>query len=251
MVAKQRIGSFHRYQQKVKRGQARLATASKPVPILNMAKENYYSVLGVSESASAEEIKKAYRKLAVKYHPDKNPGNKEAEARFKSISEAYYVLSDTKRRNEYDQSRRFGGGAHFTGAQGFDFDEFLHMFTGGGRGASPFGGFSQRSGHGGRYSNFEDIFSSFSSGRHEQASAYQQPRTTVQADVKIDVRISKEKAEKGGTVKIKTPEGKMIEVNIPKNIRSQQKLRVTRQGRQCPTCHHNGDMILNIMIKES
>ncbi|HLD69310.1 MAG TPA: DnaJ domain-containing protein, partial [Candidatus Omnitrophota bacterium] len=74
-------------------------------------RKDYYRALGVSENVTPEALKKAYRKLAVKYHPDKNPGDAAAEAKFKEISEAYYVLSDPKRKAQYDQLRRLGGGA--------------------------------------------------------------------------------------------------------------------------------------------
>ena len=74
-----------------------------------MAK-NYYTVLGLEKSASADQIKKAYRKLALKYHPDKNPGDKAAEERFKEITEAYAVLSDPEKRRVYDQFGRAGLG---------------------------------------------------------------------------------------------------------------------------------------------
>jgi len=113
-----------------------------------MAKKDYYEVLGVIKSASAEEIKKAYRKLALKYHPDRNKGDKGAEAKFKEASEAYHVLSDKERRTNYDQF----GHAAFEGAGGrggfsnFDFsnafsdifgsdifDDFFEGFGGGGR----------------------------------------------------------------------------------------------------------------------
>ena len=93
-----------------------------------MAKRDYYEVLGVSKSATDDEIKKAYRKIAIKYHPDRNPGNKEAEEKFKEAAEAYDVLHDPQKRQQYDQ---------------FGFDA-----PGGG-----FGGFG-----GGGFSN-EDIFS--------------------------------------------------------------------------------------------
>ena len=100
-------------------------------------KKDYYEILGVERSASDEEIKKAYRKQAVKYHPDKNPGSgkQAAEAKFKEISEAYYVLSDAKRRAQYDQMRKFGGGysGNFAGAQGFNFEDLLRQFSSGGR----------------------------------------------------------------------------------------------------------------------
>ena len=93
-----------------------------------MAKRDYYEVLGVIKSASAEEIKKAYRKLALKYHPDKNKGDKGAEAKFKEASEAYHVLSDKERKANYDQF----GHAAFEGAGGrggFSNFDFSNAFS--------------------------------------------------------------------------------------------------------------------------
>lgn len=114
-------------------------------------KETFYKVLGVAENAKPEDIKKAYRKLAVKYHPDKNKGDKKAESRFKEISEAYEVLSDEKKRAQYDMMRRGGfGGAGAAGSgtgtagQAYSFEDiggfagfgdlFGNMFGGGGAG---------------------------------------------------------------------------------------------------------------------
>ena len=109
-------------------------------------KRDYYEVLGVQKSASAEEIKKAYRKAAMKYHPDRNPGDKEAEAKFKEVGEAYEVLSDDSKRQRYDQfgfagvDPSYGGGgngpygAGFNGFGGFgDFGDIFGEFFGGGR----------------------------------------------------------------------------------------------------------------------
>ena len=85
-----------------------------------MAKRDYYEVLGVDKSASAEEIKKAYRKMAIKYHPDKNPGDKDAEEKFKEAAEAYDVLSNPEKRQRYDQFGHAGfSGAGGAGAGGF------------------------------------------------------------------------------------------------------------------------------------
>lgn len=117
--------------------------------------QDYYSTLGVARGASADEIKKAYRKLAIKYHPDKNPNNKEAEEKFKEISAAYEVLGDADKKSRYDQVghdafTRKGGGGFGGGAGGFDpFDIFAQAFGGGGGIFDSFFG----SGGGGRRSN--------------------------------------------------------------------------------------------------
>ena len=116
-------------------------------------KRDYYEVLGVQKSASAEEIKRAYRKAAMKYHPDRNPGDKEAEAKFKEVGEAYEVLSDDGKRQRYDQfgfagvDPNYGAGA-------------------GGYGGSGFGGF-------GGFGDFGDIFSEFFGGGSSRGGAGQ------------------------------------------------------------------------------
>ncbi|OQA54746.1 MAG: Chaperone protein DnaJ [Candidatus Omnitrophica bacterium ADurb.Bin277] len=234
------------------------------------SQKDYYKILGVSESATADEMKKVYRKLALRYHPDKNPGNKEAEAKFKEISEAYYILSDEKRRKQYDQMRKFGGAAGFqgnyAGAQGFDFEELLRQFSGGGRGRA--------AGSAGRYSAFSDIFSDlfgggmgggsqfkfYSSGGPGRqyyrtapgydADEYVQGMPEADADVTVGLKISRKKAKEGGEVTFRTQEGKTINVKIPAGIKEGQKLRLVRLGRECPSCHHPGDLILKIKMGE-
>ena len=122
-----------------------------------MAKRDYYEVLGVEKSASEAEIKKAYRKLAIQYHPDKNPGDKEAEEKFKEAAEAYSVLSDKDKRARYDQFGHAGmggaaGGGGFNG-QGMSMDDIFSMFGdifGGGGGFGGFSGFGGFGGGGGR-----------------------------------------------------------------------------------------------------
>ncbi len=117
-----------------------------------MAKRDYYEVLGVDKNASANDIKKAYRKLAIQYHPDKNPGDKEAEEKFKEAAEAYGVLSDPDKKARYDQFGFEGvsgaGGSGFGGA-GMDINDIFSMFGDifGGRGG--FGGFGGFGGGGG------------------------------------------------------------------------------------------------------
>ena len=117
--------------------------------------KDFYKILGVAKDVSDAELKKVYRKLARQYHPDSNPGDAKAEAKFKEISEAYSVLSDKEQRKEYDQVRAMGSGARFTGgpggaggfpggfqaggAGGFE-DVFADLFGGGGR-RGGFGGF--------------------------------------------------------------------------------------------------------------
>ncbi|HTL46579.1 MAG TPA: DnaJ domain-containing protein [Verrucomicrobiae bacterium] len=226
--------------------------------------KDYYEVLGVPESADEDAIKKAYRKLAFQYHPDKNPNNKAAEEKFKAISEAYYVLSDSKRRAQYDQQRKFGaaggfrGGNSYAGAEGFDFEELLKQFRGS-RGGSG-------SGARGRYSAFSDIFSDlFGGGMGGEPQGHYEYRTAgephdyyaadaeremppADADVKVALTVSKEKAQKGGTVTFRTPEGKMISVKIPAGTKEGQKLRLARQGRLCSHCRHEGDLILQVRI---
>ena len=108
-----------------------------------MAKRDYYEVLGVTKNASDDEIKKAYKKMAIKYHPDRNPGDKEAEEKFKEAAEAYDVLRDPQKRARYDQFGPEGvNGAGGFGGQSMNMDDIFSMFGDifGGHGFGGFGG---------------------------------------------------------------------------------------------------------------
>lgn len=212
-------------------------------------KKDYYQALGVGESASSDEIKKAYRNLAKKYHPDANPNNKSAEEKFKEISEAYYVLNDSKKRHEYDSykksgfSQGYGSGGGFQGAQGFNYDEILRAFRGG-----------QRSGRGanvrfgGGMSGFEDILGDLFGGSSRGFQNEEDAVEPISSDLAVSLKISKSRAQKGGEVSFEMNNGKKITVKIPAGISSGKKLRLSRQGKTCPTCNHPGDLILTVRV---
>ncbi|MBN1928025.1 MAG: molecular chaperone DnaJ [Chlorobiaceae bacterium] len=194
-------------------------------------KRDYYEVLGVSRSADKDEIKKAYRKLALKYHPDKNPDNKEAEEKFKEVNEAYEVLSNDDKRRRYDQfghagvgsSAASGGGPGGFGGGGYaDINDIFEMFTGGGRaraGGSPFSG-------------FEDIFGGGFGG-----GAGRRSRSTGihGTDLKIRLKLTLEEIAKGveKTLKIK----KQVVCQDCNGTGSK-----TGKTETCPTCHGSGEI---------
>src|SRR3954452_10135754 len=160
--------------------------------------KDFYAVLGVTKSASTDEIKKAYRKLARELHPDRNPNNAAAEERFKSVSEAYDVLSDDSRRKEYDEMRSlFGSGAfrrnaRTGGGSGFDFDG---LFTGGGgRTTAPPGGDRRFGGPG-----LSDLFSSIFWGGAGPTTARRAGRGR---DVQTEVMLNFADAVRGATLPI-------------------------------------------------
>ncbi len=215
--------------------------------------KDYYKILGVPENASADQIKKDYRKLAIQYHPDKNKGNKQAEEKFKEISEAYYVLSDPKRRAEFDQFRKFGGvdprgGGGFHGAEGFDFEDLLRSY---GRQQG-----RRSAGRSQSYSGFADIFEELfsggagaqfdfgSQGRHPR---HTQPESHENNDELGTLKVSSDRAKEGGTVKIRSKSGNTIAVKIPKGAKDGMKLRLKGLGK-LSRMGHKGDLILKIKV---
>lgn len=149
------------------------------MPMSSANKRDYYEVLGVSKSASSDELKKAYRKLALKYHPDRNPGDKQAEEKFKEAAEAYAVLSDPEKRAQYDQFGHSLGGSGFQGFQGA---------------ASAFEGFSDIFGD-----LFEDFFGGGSFGGRRGR------RSRRGSDLEYRLDISFEEAAFGKEVQIEVP----------------------------------------------
>ena len=180
-------------------------------------KRDYYEVLGVSKDADAKEIKKAYRKLAMKYHPDKNPGDKAAEEKFKEINEAYEVLSDEEKRSTYD---RFGHDG-LNGQAGF----------GGGQG---FGGFGGSGGFGGFEDIFGDIFGSGFGGFGGSGGSSRRRGPRRGADIRQSVTIKFEEAAFGKILKVKINRSEECD----ECHGSGAKPGTTKKT--CPTCHGSG-----------
>lgn len=198
-------------------------------------KRDYYNVLNVSRSASADEIKKAYRKLAMQYHPDKNPGDKKAEDKFKEAAEAYDVLSDPKKREAYDQ---FG----FAGSQGFSGGE--GPFGPGG----PFGGgFRQRGGPGGAggpdafQDIFGDVFGDIFGGRQGPTGAGPRRRPAKGADLRYTLSLSLEESAVGTEKTVNfvrqnngKEETRKLNVTVPAGVREGQRLKLSGEGDVAP-----------------
>jgi len=225
-----------------------------------MAETDYYKTLGVNKNASAEEIKKAYRKLALKYHPDRNKDKPEAEERFKQINEAYAVLSDKGKRAQYDRfgsaefHQRFTREDIFRGFDagtifkefGFDLgDLFGGIFTpdgGGGFRRARTGPSRAKKGH---YQDWSDVF-----GPHAGGEAPRQPLTGQ--DVIHPIKVSLEEVYHGTRKSIAIRHGdqtRQVMVEIPKGIRSGQKIRLAGQGQPAPEPGGKpGDLYLKVDI---
>ncbi len=217
--------------------------------------KDYYKILGVSDSANSDEIKRAYRKKARLYHPDVSKES-DAEEKFKSVNEAYEVLKDKNRRAEFDQLKKHGfrGGDDFRRPQGWqgdwnfnpgagssragggsaDFSDFFESIFGGGGfdGSGGFAGAGRAGGHGGAQYR--------TAGRHSKGD-----------DIRLTVRVSLENAYRGGKTKIKVPasvgyEDKILNVSIPAGVVDGQQLRLRGQGRPGAS---NGDLVLTIKLK--
>jgi len=212
-----------------------------------MEYKDYYKILGVEKSATQDEIKKAYRKLAMKYHPDRNPGNKSAEEKFKEITEANEVLSDPEKRKKYDTLGSNWKQYQHTGGQGFD-DFFTHF--GGGRSGGRTGATYEFGGDfgdifGGMGGGFSDFFESFFGGGRGFSGRTQQQKTAV--DVEAVLNVSLEDAFNGSEKTINI-DGKKLKVKINPGTKDGQKLRLKGLGRSKTAGGTKGDLYLIIHI---
>ena len=204
--------------------------------------KDFYKILGVSKDVSDAELKKVYRKLARKYHPDSNPGDAKAEAKFKEISEAYTVLSDKEQRQEYDQIRAMGSGARFTAGGG----GFNDAFSGFGRGGQSYT-FTQGGG------GFEDIFSMFGGGggRFQPTGGFQGFGGPQKGqDIVSQVTIDFFEAFNGDTMNLSTSDGRSVKVKIPAGVNDGQKIRLRGKGYPSPDGGESGDIILTVHVKK-
>ncbi|WP_315098324.1 DnaJ C-terminal domain-containing protein [uncultured Cellulomonas sp.] len=203
--------------------------------------KDFYSVLGVPKDADAATIKKAYRKLARQMHPDHNPGDAKAEARFKDVGEAYAVLSDTEQRGQYDQLRAMAGGPRFTspgrgGTAGFE-DVFGGMFGG------QQGGRVRYTNAPGGAAGFEDILG----GLFGNAGGGFAPGPQQGVDLATSATLPFRQAVEGSTVSL-TVEGRTINARIPAGVRDGQKIRLRGKGRPGERGGPAGDLVITVRV---
>ncbi|MDJ0714068.1 MAG: DnaJ C-terminal domain-containing protein [Prochloraceae cyanobacterium] len=227
--------------------------------------KDYYAILGVSKTTSEQEIKKKFRKLALQYHPDRNPGNQEAEARFKEISEAYEVLSDSEKRKKYDrfgqywkqagQNQWSGNNGVNVDFSGFDFnqydnfEEFLKDLLG--RSSTDTNSRNQsyryRSSTNGRtngysgYSNYNNGYSSYSNGFRNQTA-----QTSNNLEAKI--RLSFSEAFRGAQKRLHLGD-EIINVRIPPGTKSGSRVRVRGKGQYSSYTQQKGDLYLQVELE--
>ncbi|MBN1384476.1 MAG: DnaJ domain-containing protein [Elusimicrobia bacterium] len=226
-----------------------------------MEDKDYYTILGVGKNASHEEIKTAYKKLALQYHPDRCPEEKkkECEEKFKEIAAAYYVLGDPQRKKEYDDYRhgtyvfRSGhGSGDFASQSGFDFNDLMRHFRVAGAGKR-----HQKGGYD-RYVFFDDLADIFGNMRGSvhansdgvytvYSSSDMDGLQKIDTDYNVKLNIPRDIAEHGGEVKFKLSDNRTITLRINPGTKNGQKLRLKGLGSMCHTCDHKGDLIVTVI----
>lgn len=219
----------------------------------NWITDDFYKTLGVSEDASESDIKKAYRKLSRKYHPDLNPDDKQAEKKFKEISEAYDVLSDKKQREEYDQIRRYGAsgmGGFGAGAGGFGGGNGYTSFTtGGGAGINIddlLGGLFGGSAGGSRRRSAGFTSADFGGmgGGGMGSGGFGGAQHAAPKESTTSTRITLAQAYTGANVTVFLPDGSHTEARIPAGIKDGQKVRLRGKGLR------GGDLKVTVRVSE-
>ncbi len=212
---------------------------------------NYYDILGVTEAATESEIKRAYRKMARDYHPDRNPDKSEAEERFKEIQSAYDVIGDPKRRAEYDRMRKDPfAGARFDGFHQGARDgnsrfyrapdgTYVRMET---TGAGPDAGFIFNDG---RFDNLGDLFGGFYGGGRTESARHGR---TASADLESHLRLPFEQALVGGQTEIKLPDGQTVRLDIPPGVDTGSRIRLKGRGRPGPA-GARGDLYITFEVE--
>lgn len=218
-----------------------------------MSSRDYYDILGVSRQAGPEEIKKAYRRLAIKHHPDRNPDDRKAEERFKEINEAYAVLSDPEKRRNYDNFGHADFQAHYTRDDIFRNFDIGDMFKEFGFGTEDifseiFGGRRQsRWGPYGRSARTSGDFGDFFGGFGQRP----RPQPRRGPDLTCDLQLTLAEAVFGTerTVAFNTPEGvSKVSVQVPPGIEPGKKLRLAGRGQPSPEGGPPGDLLINVHV---